>query len=1114
MIAGCLAAGSLKAQAPKDQRALSTRIADLLQQLPSAGKDRLNANMQEISALGEPGITELVTMLSPEGKGDNTRLQYAIGGYAGYIMQPGKEQERAAAVRAYTKALPKLSNDELRDFLIGQLQLIGNDEAVAPLSTYLKSERLADPAARALAVINTPAAQKALVDALASAKGKTLVTLAEALGDCRSAAAVTELNKLATSNNQQLRKVALYSLARIGAPESADILAKQAAQSGYTFDYTNATASYLSYLQKTADIKRLQELWRTTNKPGQVHTHTAAFTLLATLQPDKNKLRFPTELTHANAQYRAAAMKVAANYKTDEYVELYTFIYKKANTDVKAGLLSLLAATGNKAAIPVITAAIKDKAVQLPAIEAAGRTGDGTVVPALLDAMKSNDTIVIDAAKQALMTIKSEQLPAQVAAALPAATPAAQVALINVLGARRAGAQVPAIWPLLKSDDVKVSKAAYQAVAVSADASQLPQLFAALAEITAPGQQLTGIQRGIANALATTPQNEAVTRVAAEMKKAPADRRGNYLPILSLIGGKEALNIVIDAYRSGGTKPGALAALATWKDGSAIYPLIEVMRKDQDGAIVIDGTINMISTSGWTAEQKFLALREIMELTKTNAQRSKILKEIDKCKTFPALIFAGQYLDNNALQADAANVVMDIALSNKNFNGANVKAMLEKASKLLKSGDADYQREAIRKHLAEMPAGEGPVAIFNGKDLSGWKGLVGNPITRAKMTPKQLAAAQQKADSAMVSGWSAKDGLLVFNGHGDNLCTTKPYGDFEMFVDWKITPEGDAGIYLRGTPQVQIWDTSRVSVGAQVGSGGLYNNQKNPSKPLKVADNAIGEWNNFHIIMQGDRVTVYLNGVLVTDNTILENYWDRNLPIFPEEQLELQAHGTYVAYRDIYVRELPRPKPYSLTAQEKRDGYEILFDGTNMHKWTGNTTDYVMENGDMVIYPKNGGKGNLYTKKEYANFIYRFEFQLTPGANNGLGIRTPMEGDAAYVGMELQILDNEAEIYKKLQPYQYHGSVYGIIPAKRGYLKPVGEWNYEEVIADGNRIKVILNGTVILDGDIAEASKNNTEPADHKKHPGLLNKSGHIGFLGHGAEVRFRNIRIKELPSK
>jgi hypothetical protein len=168
-----------------------------------------------------------------------------------------------------------------------------------------------------------------------------------------------------------------------------------------------------------------------------------------------------------------------------------------------------------------------------------------------------------------------------------------------------------------------------------------------------------------------------------------------------------------------------------------------------------------------------------------------------------------------------------------------------------------------------------------------------------------------------------------------------------------------------------------------------------------------------------------------------------------------------------------------------------------------------MENGDMVIYPANGGKGNLYTKDEFSDFVYRFEFQLTPGANNGLGIRTPMEGDAAYVGMELQILDNDADIYKNLQVYQYHGSVYGIIPAKRGALKPAGEWNYQEVVAQGNRIKVTLNGTVILDGDIAEASKNNTATADHKKHPGLLNKKGHIAYLGHGAVVRFKNNSFK-----
>jgi len=134
---------------------------------------------------------------------------------------------------------------------------------------------------------------------------------------------------------------------------------------------------------------------------------------------------------------------------------------------------------------------------------------------------------------------------------------------------------------------------------------------------------------------------------------------------------------------------------------------------------------------------------------------------------------------------------------------------------------------------------------------------------------------------------------------------------------------------------------------------------------------------------------------------------------------------------------------------------------------------------------------------------------LTPGANNGIGIRAPLEGDAAYVGMEIQVLDNEAPVYKDLHPYQFPGSVYGVIPAKRGFLLPVGEWNKEEIVARGNKIKVTLNGTVILEGDIKEASKNGT--IDHQEHPGLLNPSGHLGFLGHGDVVRFRNMRVRRL---
>jgi len=198
-----------------------------------------------------------------------------------------------------------------------------------------------------------------------------------------------------------------------------------------------------------------------------------------------------------------------------------------------------------------------------------------------------------------------------------------------------------------------------------------------------------------------------------------------------------------------------------------------------------------------------------------------------------------------------------------------------------------------------------------------------------------------------------------------------------------------------------------------------------------------------------------------------------------------------------------------LTNLEKTDGYQLLFNGKNLDGWVGNKVAYVVEDGVIAIYPDKGGSGNLMTEKEYANFSFKFEFQLTPGGNNGLGIRAPLKGDAAYKGMEIQILDNDAEKYKDLHEYQYHGSVYGVIPAKRGFLKPVGEWNTEEVIAEGSHIKVILNGEVIVDGDIKEASKGGT--LDGNKHPGLKNKKGHIGFLGHGDIVKFRSIRIKEL---
>lgn len=202
---------------------------------------------------------------------------------------------------------------------------------------------------------------------------------------------------------------------------------------------------------------------------------------------------------------------------------------------------------------------------------------------------------------------------------------------------------------------------------------------------------------------------------------------------------------------------------------------------------------------------------------------------------------------------------------------------------------------------------EGFVALFNGKDLTGWRGVgkspLDNPEKRAAMTPEQLAEARKVADESMRSHWKVEDGALVFDGKGESLATGKDYGDFELFVDWKILKDGDSGIYLRGSPQVQIWDPANPSAKGH-GSGGLYNNQKNPSTPLVKADNPVGEWNTFYIKMVGERVTVKLNDKLVVDNVVLENYWNREKPIYPTGPIELQNHGNTLYFKNIYIKEL------------------------------------------------------------------------------------------------------------------------------------------------------------------------------------------------------------------
>ena len=552
----------------------------------------------------------------------------------------------------------------------------------------------------------------------------------------------------------------------------------------------------------------------------------------------------------------------------------------------------------------------------------------------------------------------------------------------------------------------------------------------------------------------------------------------------------------------------AVGALSRWPDPAAAEELLRLAattRSKDQFRTAVQGYARLVARSSLPVAKKMAALEQVLALPGDDADKRAVLTGLAGVREPESLRLLARCLDRPGLRDGAASALVDLASrqspEERWLSGHEAYSALRRAEAAL---TAPAARERADRVIRDRLRQGGFVPLFDGRSLEGWKGLVADPPKRAKMAPPERTSAQAAADETMRAHWSVVDGVLAFDGKGDSLCTAADYADFELLADWKIEKGGDSGLYLRGSPQVQIWDAEANPAG----SGGLFNNEKGPKDPLKKADRPVGEWNAFRILMIGERVTVYLNDERVVDNTVLEDYWERGKAIDPSGQIELQAHGNPLWFRNLFIREIPRETAVPPAVTDADEGFVPLFNGRDLEGWTGGGGGYVAEDGKIVVHPERGG-GDLYTAKEYTDFVLRFDFKLTPAANNGLGIRAPLEGDAAYVGMELQILEDGSPVYWGLQPYQYHGSVYGVVPARRGVLRPVGEWNREEVTVKGRRVSVVVNGTTVVDADLDEASASGT--MDGQEHPGLKRASGHIGFLGHGSPLEFRNIRIKEI---
>ena len=1095
-------------------------IPDLLKQFPAQSTEERDRLARAIVQSGSEGIIELCRMLVPSGKGDDAQARYALNGLAHYISSPaGTEDERRIVEKVYTDALKASVDAEVKAFLIEQLQLLGHDDSVKPLSHFLMDDRLCDPAAQALVSIGSSKAEKALLETLKKSEGKRRIALIKALGELGSRRAVKTITGYTKNQDVDLRQISLWALANIGDPSSEKILAEML-KTASPGEYTKAASFYLLFVERLAQSGKPEACVRICREflrdrmDEEDQVRCAALSLLVSVLGEEAFPDLYAAVDSDSNALRGVALKLAETLGGASTTEEWIGKLRHVPIETEAMIVRMLGRRGDRTALPAILEEIngKDPIVRIAAIQSAGRVGKNGAIPAIIEAMKTADKETLEAVKESLLSYSDEEGISLLARVLPEMPPLSRVTAMEVLAERGARQFREVVYGQTKTSDSNVRLAALRALETLADAEDLPRLIGFLKKTDDPAELRAVENAVVASAQSLSPPEERSTLLLTEYPSMMEIQRHAVLRALSRIGGKKALRRVVEETGSPEVelRHAAVRALAEWPDMSASNDLLKISRTskdDGDRKLALRGYVRLVDESALLPWEKLYLLKAALDDRDYIDEIRLVLRGLAEVHNVASLKVVSEYFHDEMLKHDAASAAMAIAfqrsISEEGLVGEEVVSILNDVLAVLE--DEPAQRR-VREYIDRISSGgessgkielnrlpEEYYTLFNGADLTGWR--------RHDNLPGHGLAGKWFVEEETIVGTQDPP------GYGGFLTTTTTYQDFELLLETKIDWPFDSGVFLRVGPdgkchQITLDYRSDGEIGGVYCSwtqGFVYHCPEGVSYFKKDA------WNRMRIVCQGEpaRIRVWLNGTLITD---FQHTAETTAGVPKEGTIALQVHPggegfeeSRARFRNIFIREIPR-----------EGEWKILFNGSNFTGWTGATTGYLVQDGKIVC-PENGG-GNLYTKEEFSDFILRFQFKLTPGANNGLGIRAPLTGDAAYVGMELQILDNTAEKYRDLKPYQFHGSIYGVVPAKREYLRPTGEWNFEEVIAKGRRIKVNLNGVTIVDADIDEASRGGT--MDGRDHPGLKREKGHIGFLGHGSCVEFRGIQIKELNYK
>lgn len=1057
-------------------RITSTIIADALAQLPAQNGQGYTSVMADIASTGAEGVIQIADMLVPADKGKNAPVEHALSGLVAYATASGHEAERDLVREGLKTAIDKCTDNPNKAFLMTLLQNCGTADDAPFFAKYVTDKYLQEWVINALIAI--PGTESALMELVATEPIPRDV-LAYAVGKKGLREAEPIILKWIADAKSNDNRAYYKALGQIGSAKSIPVLAKAAKEQKYAWEPNAATEAYVTLLEnmaKNGDSKRAVNAAKALLKAtDRTNVRSAALNMIFAAEGKKALPLLVKAMNEPDRAYRVNALRRAEDWADAEvYTTLNKFITAKTDNETKADIINWYGTNHVVDQIDVILPCMNssDAEVAEAAIMAAGKIGGDKALQALVSQLGGPKS---DVATAALLAFNGKVNPG-IMEALGDDNAGRQTAALKVASIRKMTEATPIILELASSDNADLKKAACQAL----PGVVLPKDFDDICQLIEQNDanNNAALTSALRSSVRNLPETEQYATVIPYINRSKVPHL--YYMVLAQAATPEAINYLLQAYNNGTgvEKEMAIDALLNVNEPEMIDVLYNIAINDRAyAAKALSRYTALVNGSSYTPEEKYLFYRKALESSDNNAIKSDLLKSMATTKTYQALMLADKYFSDKATTMAAANAVRTILTKNKMaFGGAPVRKALEHAREAFKSStdpDDGYAVDDINQMLNKLPE-------------AAFMPLISNiPLVPKAASTKKAKSAAEKS----FKNWIVNDGSITYTGtEPSTVAFDKPYENFEMIAEWR----GDGHFGVRSIPDI---------------AGG---------------DSKANTWSTIYIKVVNDRITVVENGSTIINNEMMQNPSDPSKPINTSGMIMLSSNGSPVEFRDIYVRELPATPICELSADEVADGFKLLFDGRSMHNFTGNTTNYIPVDGNICVSAQYGNGSNLYTKEEYSNFILRFEFCFDKeGVNNGVGIRTPMGVDAAYHGMEIQILDHDAPIYKDLRDYQVHGSVYGIIPAKRIKHKALGEWSTEEIRAVGDHITVTVNGETILDGNIRDAcqghnmapdgSDNNPNTVDHHNHPGLFNKSGHIGFLGHGEGIKFRNIRIKSL---